>query len=264
VSTGTLVRMTADIELTATDLAALFITFLLLLNAAARAKKARQHNPGLLRANLAMVVAMICSISIVYEVLDPLLGNRSLLNCFTHLLMVYVGWEITTSTTKMLQQLDRQETTTWLIRPWIPIVSAVGVVTTYLILDPVSSRGLDAYDQEPVYVLYWLTTVAPLVLGAFHIVPRFTRIYPLLKHTNWLTQGSITLLWLSFIGVPLCAAGWAITAAFPAFYVVREIIINGTLVLFAAAFIMATAALPQPQEKQSLRYCPAQSQPEPQ
>lgn len=263
-STEILVRLSSGMGLTATDMAAIAITLLLIINAIARARRTRQHTPGLLRANLAMVVAMVCSISVIYETIDPLLGGRSLLNCFTHLLCVYVGWEIATSTAKMLQQFDEEETTTWLIRPWVPIASAIGVVATYLILDPISSRGLDDYDQELVYVLYWLATVAPLALAAFHIVPRFTRIYSLLKYAHWLTRASVTLLWLSFIGVPLSVVGWAITAVAPEFYVVREVIVNGTLLLFATAFLMATAALPRPQEKQSLRYCPTQTQAEPQ
>lgn len=261
---GALAEMPAGPDLTVTDMAALGTALLLTFSAIARIWKTRLQNPGLLRANIAMIVVVTCSISVVYEALDPLLGGRSLLNCLTHLLMVYTGWEIAASTAKMLNRFDQRPARSSLINPKVPIISAVGTIAAYLALSPSSSRGLDDYDDEIVYVLYWAATILPLVLGAFHLVPRMAKIFPLLRESHLFTKASLLLLWLSFIGVLLCLVLYAATAAQPGLYVIREFIVNTTLILFTAAFLMATAALPRRPGKKSRRLRPEKSRSEPQ
>lgn len=258
--TGILAKTLANVDLTVTDIAALFIALLLLVNAIGRAKKTRSRNPGLLRANILMILVLICSISVVYETLDPMMGDRSILNLITHLLMVYTGWEIVKATTKMLQPFDRKEIASPLVHGWVPIASLVGTLVAYMALNPVSSRGMEDYDHQFTFVFYWLATVAPLAIGALHLVPRIAKIAPLLKAANKLTRVAVTLLWLSFIGVLLCIAGWAFTAVWQELYPLREAIVTTTLLLFTVAFLTATAALPQPIEKQSLRHCQTRSQ----
>lgn len=239
-------------DLTVSDLTALTAATLLLFNAAIRMRRTTQ-NRGLLRANLAMVLVLLCSVSVVFYAVDPLLGSRSLLNCITHLLMVYTGWEVSAATAKMLSALDKRPARPRLVQLWVPIVSALGVVGSYLLLNPSSSRGLEEYDQEIAYVLYWVFSVLPVALGAVHLVPRLAEVGPLLRETQWRTTTTLILLWLSFIGVLLCVAAYATTAARPELYVAREIIVTGTLLLFTAAFMMATAALPRRKERQSQR-----------
>ena len=250
-SIETLANINVPLELTATDLVAVVIALMLIINAIARAKRTRLCNPGLWRANLAMIVSVLCSISVVFNHVDPLIGNRSLLNCFTHLILVYVGWQLALATTRILEQVSGETVKTLLIHPWVPVASAIGVVITFAILNPGSSRGLDDYDHEIVYILYWVATVAPFIFATCHIVPRFIRLYPVIKHAHWTSRVSITLLWLGYVGIPFSVAGWTVTAFAPEFYVIREVIVNGTLFLFCAASLMATAALPRPKEKQT-------------
>src|SRR5699024_3657167 len=150
----------------------------------------------------------------------------------THLILVYVGWQLALATARILQQLTGQKVTTLLIHPWVPLVSALGVCVTFAILKPGSSRGLDAYDQEMACFLYWVATVAPFVLASLHIVPRLTRGPSVIRRADWLSRAPLAWLWLSCVGVPLRVVGWTVTAFAPAFYTIREIVVNGTLLLF--------------------------------
>lgn len=262
--TGALAELTVATGLTATDMAALGTALLLTVNAIARIQRTRLQNPGLLRANIAMIAVLICSVSVVYEALDPLLGGRSLLNCIAHLLMVYTGWEIAASTARMLNRFDQRPARSPLVNPKVPIISAVGTIAAYAVLNPSSSRGLEDYDHEISYVLYWAATIMPLVLGAFHLVPRMAKIFPLLRQAHLLTRASLLLLWLSFIGVLLCLAAYTATAVYPGLYVIREFIVTTTLILFTATFLMATAALPRRPGKKSRRLRPEKNHSEPQ
>lgn len=255
--TAALAETTAGPNLTATDMAALGTVVLLTVNAIARVRKTRFQTPGLLRANIAMIAVLVCSVSVVYDALDPLLGNRSLLNCIAHLLMVYTGWEIAASTAKMLNRFDQRPARSLLINPKVPILSAVGTVGAYAALNPSSSRGLEDYDHEIAYVLYWAATILPLVLGALHLVPRMARIFPVVRQAHLFTRTSLLLLWLSLIGVLLCLVSYTSTAIYPSLYLLREIVVTATLILFTAAFLMATAALPRRPGKKSQRLRPA-------
>lgn len=263
-STEALAEGSAGLALTVTDLAALLTALLLSFNAIVRAKRTRLQNPGLLRANIAMIAVLICSVSVIYDLVDPLLGGRSLLNFIAHLLMVYTGWEIAASTAKMLNRFDQRPVRSPLVNPWVPILAAAGTAAAYLALNPTSSRGLDDYSQEASYVLYWAATIAPLVLGALHLVPRMAIIGPLLREAHWLTTASLTMLWLSFIGVLLCLLMFTATAAQPELYVFREITVTTTLLLFTASFLMATAALPRCPGKKSRRLHQVPTHTEPQ
>ena len=46
----------------------------------------------------------------------------------------------------------------------------------YIVLDPLSDCGLDDYDRKPVYILYWLTSLAPFVLAGFYCITSVTTI----------------------------------------------------------------------------------------
>lgn len=232
--------------LTITDKAALFIAALLAVNVAWRLRRTRLNSAGLLRMNIAMIGVMILSVSVVFAAIDPLLGGRSLLNCLSHLLMVYAGWEISQTTAEFLQRLDPLKNRSFLVRPWVPIVAAFGVVGSYLALSPGSSRGLDAYDNHPAFVAYWVLTLLPLILGAIHLLPRMVKIAPLLRKANRLTAVTMATLWCSMAGILVSVLFYCLTAMNDSFWLAREIVVTMTSVLFAASFFMATAALPRP------------------
>src|SRR5699024_7106589 len=103
-----LAKVIEPIGLTATDLVAVLIALMLIINAIARAKWTRKDNPGLWRANLAMIVSVICSISVVFNAVDRLIGNRSLFNYFTHHILADVGWQLAWATARILPQLTKQ------------------------------------------------------------------------------------------------------------------------------------------------------------
>lgn len=238
---------------TPTDVAAVVISVLLTISVLRRIKKSRLNNPGLLRANVAMVAVVALSISGVFYLVDPLLGDRSALNAVTHLLMVYVGWEISATMADFMERFDCREKRSVFIRPVVPILAALGVVASYLALNPGSSRGLDAYNDHPAYVVYWLMTLLPLLLGALHLVPRMARAAPKLLGTNRITVVSMALLWCSLVGIVLSATFYVLTAINQDLWTVREYVVTVTVLLFTLAFLLATATLPRATRRGSQR-----------
>lgn len=243
----------AGFALTATDIAAVVISILLTISVLRRIKKSKLNNPGLLRANIAMVVVIVLSISVVFDLIDPLLGGRSALNALTHLLMVYVGWEIVATMANFMERFDFREKRSILIHPIVPIVGAAGVVVSYLVLNPGSSRGLDNYDDHPAYVIYWMMTLLPLLLGAAHLVPRMARVAPKLLGAQWVTAVSMCLLWCSLVGVALSAVFYFLTAINQDLWLAREIVVTSTVLAFTLAFLLATAVLPRSTRRRSQR-----------
>lgn len=239
--------------LTTSDKAALFLAFVLLVNVAWRLKKGRLNSAGLLRMNIAMAGVMIMSVSVVFAALDPLLGGRSLLNCVSHLLMVYAGREIALTTSEFLQNLDHLPRHSPLMRSWVPVVAASGVIVSYLVLNPVSSRGLDAYDNHPAFVAYWAFTLLPLILGAIHLLPRMAKNASLLLKMSRVAAITMLMLGCSMAGILLSVLFYFLTALEDGFWLAREIVVTVTSLLFAASFFMATAALPRPKERTSRR-----------
>lgn len=237
---------------TITDIAALIAAGLLTVNAIARARGTTCRKSGLLRANIAMIVVLLFSITPIYAAIDPYLGGKSILNLFTHLLMVYTSWEVSHSTITTLNELiDKNRP--WFIHPIVAGISCAGVLGNYLLLAPNSSRGLEAYDQSFVFVSYWACTLAPLVLGAIYLVPKLPRILPLVRDARLITKATVILLWLAFLGVLFSILGWTVTTIAPVLYCVREWVVTTTLFLFTISFFFATASLPQSVEGQSIR-----------
>lgn len=251
-------------DLSATDFAAILMAVILAANAIWRIRRCQLNSSGLLRANIAMAVVMVLSVSPVYNVLDPLMGGRSFLNCVSHLFMIYVGWQIADSMAQFLQPFDRLSTQPALIRAWVPALASVGTVGSYILLNPTSSRGLDAYDHHPAFVTYWVFTLLPLVLGAFHLLPRMVRLAPMVFKVKAFTAISMSLLWLSLVGVLISVLLYALTALEQSLWGIREAVVTLTALSFAVGFLMATAALPRPKERPRQQSHLAQSHKAPQ
>lgn len=246
-------RASADtqliVDLSATDVAAILMAVVLAANAIWRIRRCQLNSIGLLRANIAMAVVMVLSVSPVFNMLDPLLGGRSILNCVSHIFMIYVGWQIAGSMAQFLQPFDGLKAQPALIRAWVPVLASVGTVGSFILLNPTSSRGLDAYDHHPAFVTYWAFTLLPLVLSAFHLLPRMVRLAPMVVRAKKLTAISMSLLWLSLVGVLLSVLLYALTALDQSLWSVRETAVTLTALSFAVGFLMATAALPRPTER---------------
>lgn len=236
----------AEIDLTATDYVAFLLVAILAINAVWRFSRPQVNNAGLLRVNLAMILVILCSVSVVYEFIDPMLGGRSYLNLTSHLLMLYSGWQITVSLTAILEDMEGINTPRISTHPVTLIASCLLVVGSFFVLSPTSSRGLDSYDHHLAFVVYWVGTLIPLILGAFQVIPRMVNLAPLIFKAQCSTRATLCLLWLSYAGIILSATSYGITAAFQGFWVIREAIVSVTTLLFAVSLLMATAALPQP------------------
>lgn len=239
--------------LTGTDCVALLLVAILAINAIWRFVRSNNTNAGLLRVNLAMLVVIGCSISVVHGLVDPVLGGRSYLNLFTHLLMIYSGWQITRSLTDLLPEFDGLKRKQFITHWSVLVLSMIALAASIFILDPRSSRGLDAYDNQPAFVAYWVATLFPLLLGAIHLIPRMWKIMPLILRTKLSTRLTLCLLWVSYIGIILSMAGYAITAVYQGFWTTREVIVSATTLLFAISLLMATASIPQAPKTASLR-----------
>ena len=234
-----------SVDLSATDVAALVMAAVLVTNVVWRLRRNHLNSAGLLRANMAMAVVVILSISSVFAFIDPLIGGDSLLNCLSHFFMIYAGWQVTIAMAQFLQPFDGLKRQPLLIRAWVPVVAAIGTLSSFLILNPGSSRGLDAYDHRPAFVMYWASTLLPLILGAFHLLPRMVKLAPMVLGAKKLTAISMSLLWLSLVGVLLSTIFYGLSAINESLWVAREIVVTLTTLAFAVGFLLATAALPR-------------------
>lgn len=241
-------------QLTPVDYSALLIAALLATNVVWRLSRREPHNSGMIRANLAQMMTATLGVSVFYQAIDPLLGGRSLLNCFTHVLMVYACWEVASAAAHFLMNFDGMTKTSFLVRPWVPIVSAAGVVGSYLVLNPASSRGLEDYDTHPAFVIYWASTLLPLLLGGIHLIPRLVKLAPLIMRTKKSTAISMLLLAISLAWVPVSVFFYAITAVNQDLWATREIVVTGNILLFVVTLLMTTAAIPRATGRATLRH----------
>lgn len=239
-----------------TDITAFVIAFGLLCNAWVRVRRG-SPNVTLLWANLAMVVTMICSVSFIYAWVDPLLGGQSYLNLGTHLLMVFVGWSISRSTHDTLARLEPTEHRPLTLRGWVPAMAVIGVIISFLVLDPRSSRGLEGYDDRPAYIAYWAFSVLALLVPAVSICPRIVRIFRIPVEIPRIIRLSLGFLLFSYIGAGVVLTFYALTAVFQDLYLLREIFVAVTLAAFTLAFTLASAALPPERGKRNRLHRPA-------
>lgn len=232
-------------SLTPVDLSAILIAVLLAVNVVWRLSRNEPHNSAMIRANLAQMVTVTFSVSLLYQVIDPLFGGRSLLNVFTHLLMLYACWKVASATTHFLMSLDGRQRTSILVQPWVPAVAAVGVVGSYIAINPGSSRGLEDYDDTLPFVIYWASTLLPLLLGSVHLLPRLAKLAPILRHANRITRTAMVFLAISLAWVSVSVFFYAITAVHQELWVIREFVVTGNILLFVVTLLTTTAAIPQ-------------------
>lgn len=239
--------------LTPVDLSAILIAALLATNVVWRLSRREPHNSRMIRANIAQMLTASFGVSVVYQVVDPVLGGRSLLNCITHLFMVYACWQVTSATTHFLMNFDALKTTPILVRSWVPFVGGAGVVLSYLAINPASSRGLEDYDDTFPFVMYWAFTLSPLLLGGIHLLPRLIKIAPVIRHTRKITRVAMVFLAISLAWVPVSVFFYAITAINQDLWAVREIVVTGNILFFVVTLLMTTAAIPQATERGTRR-----------
>jgi hypothetical protein len=233
--------------MTVADWGSVAVALVILVNTALRVAKGRP-NVRLLKASLAMIIPLMGSISVVFYLVDPLLGGLSFLNLFTHLVMLYCEWSVSKAAEGTLQTLAPKDYRPLLLRRWVPLVALVGTIASFLWLSPGSSRGLSEYGDHPAYVAYWAFTLLPLVLPAFHLVPRTWMARHVLGVPG-LVRAALGLLMLSFAGSVVLAAAYAAAAVFPELAVARDVLATVVLMLFALSLLVATAALPPAGER---------------
>lgn len=234
------------------DIGSITVAIIIIVNAAMRIRRG-SPNVRLLWASLLMIIPLMGSISVIYAWADPALGGRSYVNLFTHVVMVFSQWSVSKATEETLQGIEPRKKQSPLLGTWVPVVAVVGTVLSFVLLNPGSSRGLEHYDSEPAYVAYWAFTILPLFLPAFHLAPRIARTRTRFPALPRLIRVALTLLMVSFASSGLAVAAYAMTAVFPGLVVAREIVVTGTLMLFALSLAMATAALPPGRGKASRR-----------
>lgn len=227
------------------DLSAILIAALLAVNVVWRLSRREPHNSAMIRANLAQMVTASLSVSVLYQAVDPVFGGRSLVNVFTHLLMLYACWQVASATTHFLMNFDGRRRPSALVQPWVPALAAVGVVGSYIAINPGSSRGLEDYDDTLPFVIYWASTLLPLLLGAIHLLPRLFKLRPILRHANRITRTSMVFLAIALAWVPVSVFFYAITAVHQELWAVREVVVTGNILLFVITLLTTTAAIPQ-------------------
>lgn len=247
--------------MTIADWGSAVIIFVIFVNSALRFAKGAP-NTRLLLASLAMLIPLLGSISVVFDLVDPLVGGRSYVNLFTHLVMIYSQWAVAVAADESLRSVALERTRPVLLRSWVPLAALIGTVVSFLWLDPrESSRGLTEFGTEPAYVMYWGFTILPLILPAFNLVPRIWRVRALTGVPR-AVRVALGLLMLSFSGSVVLILAFAVAAMFPELAVARDILSTVVLLLFALSLLVATAALPPATERlgrpRSQRPSPAQ------
>lgn len=233
--------------MTVADWGSVTVAVVILVTTALRVAKGRP-NVRLLRASLAMIIPLTGSVSVVFMWVDPLLGGRSYLNLLTHIVMLYCEWSVSRAAEDTLQALAPNKRRPLLMRPWIPLVGFVGTVGSFLWLNPASSRGLSEYGDHPAYVAYWVFTLLPLILPAFHLVPRTWKARHVVGVPG-LVRAALGLLMVSFAGSVVLAGAYAAAAVFSGLVVTRDVLATVVLMLFALSLLVATAALPPAGER---------------
>lgn len=191
---------------------------------------------------VAIIVLLSFSLSWVYPVVDAALGGKNYLNLGAHLIFIGATWVYNVVLTEPIFRGQRKPST---LRPWVPLVAAIGATTCFILLEPSrSSRGLDAFTTDPAWIGYWVFNIMTLWLPALTLVPLLRES---VKHTR--IRPLIVAYWAMIIGYTtsfLAMLGYIITYFYPGLFIGRELMVMITQL----CLITAVIAIPASTQKQ--------------
>ena len=153
--------------------------------------------------------------------LDAALGGRNYLNLVSHLIFLGASWVYTIVLAEPFFK-DRPKPVT--LRLWVPITAGIGASTCFALLDPeTTSRGMEAFTNEPAWIGYWVFNIMTLWMPALALVPQLLEA---VKHIR--IKALVIAYWAMIVGYTtsvLTVFGYIATFFSPALIVVREVLV---------------------------------------
>lgn len=222
---------------TTITISALLISILVRL----RPKSGKTYAP-LLWVQIAIIVTLALSLSWTYPPLDRALGGMNIVNLILHLIFLGASWIYTVV---IAEPFFRNQPKPATLRLWVPITAAIGSTACFILLGSNgTSRGMEAFTNEPAWIGYWVFNIMTLWMPAFTLVPR------LLEAVRYAKVKSLRVAyWAIIIGYSasvLTVFGYLATFFSPALIVVRESLVLITELGLVTALI-AIPVLPHQQ-----------------
>lgn len=169
------------------------------------------------------------------------------MNLVLHLIFLGASWVYTVL---LAEPFFRNEPKPVTLRLWVPITAAIGSTTCFILLDSNgTSRGLEAFTNQPAWIGYWVFNIMTLWMPAFVLVPRLVSA---VKNTR--VNSLRVAYWSMIIGYSasvLAVFGYVTTFFNPALIVMREVLV----LITELGLITALIAIPALKHQQ----CPEQS-----
>ena len=235
--------------MTLTDAVALLVIAALTISLGLRLFKGewRSTSKALLVSQTLVLILFVISLSWTYPALDRAMGQRNYLNLGMHLVYVAASWIYTTVVAAPLAAAGRRPV---VLRPWVPVVAAAGVTSTFFLMgaDSTTSRGLEDFVGGPAWTGYLLSTHMCLWVPAFSLVPWLLN---LLKSTPLRgLRFTYCALLVGYGGSVAAMGGYVLSSFVPHTIVVRESLI----LLTAMGIILALISISVSSHQQAAQY----------
>lgn len=123
----------------------------------------------LLRLQMLVLAILIFSMPVLYIPLDRLMGGQNYLNLLLHLVFIYASWKYGVIVAEPFMDGGRRP---WCLKSWVPVVAILGATVSFLSLDAdFTSRGVDAFMNDPAWSFYWIFNIMGAWVPAIAILP---------------------------------------------------------------------------------------------
>lgn len=201
---------------TMTAMSALLVSILVRMR-----PKSRKTYAPLLWVQVSIIATLSLSLSWTYPTLDKALGGLNYVNLILHLIFLGASWVYTTV---IAEAFFRNRPKPATMRLWVPITAAIGSTACFILLGANgTSRGMEAFTNEPAWIGYWVFNIMTLWMPAFSLVPRLLEA---VQHTK--IKSLRVAYWAIIIGYStsiLAVFGYVATYFSPALIIVREALV---------------------------------------
>lgn len=223
-------------------------TLLLSIFLRMRPKAGKTYAP-LLWVQISGVWMLGTSLSWTYCTLDAAMGGRNYLNLTSHLLFLGASWVYTVV---LAEPFFRNRPKPATLSNWIPAVAAAGATVSFVLLDAdTTSRGMNAFTNEPAWIGYWVFNIMTLWVPAITLVPLLLRV---VKETR--IRSLVVVYWAMIIGYTASVAAmisYVITYFYPGLIIAREILVMITELGLMTALIAIPVLSHQKSAERSAR-----------
>lgn len=230
---------------TMTAMSALLISILVRLR-----PKSRKTYAPLLWVQVSIILMLSLSLSWTYPALDQALGGKNYVNLILHLIFLGASWVYTVV---IAEPFFRNQPKPMALRLWVPVTAAIGSTVCFILLESDNtSRGMEAFTNEPAWIGYWVFNIMTLWMPAFTLVPRLLEA---VRHTRVKSLRTAYLaIIIGYSASVLAVFGYIATFFSPAFMIVREALV----LITELGLITALIVIPVLSHQQSAEQCARQ------